>query len=255
MENPEYRSEKLDINSPWVEGKIHTLSKTIYEHREKNNSFWDYLLEKKPDTYFPLAHDLLEALQKNSKHHVLHIIRDITQNDLGYILLKNYNDRIIDDPIAHTSCLPNSIAPNVEASYRTLKSGLCATALRDTIRDLFEHHHEISHVLWHHAIDNKASGIVFQHNWFYGLRYHNDYVDLPNIASKSDTIMRILDKKTAMDDKIRHKEYFDLKQYLSTEDLRLSDIYPHSHQKIHERYKKAKQSKQAIHLDPYFQQW
>jgi len=99
MNIPYHHIEKIDGTSNQKETKIASLAQTLYGHREQNQEYGNYLLEKKPDSYHDIAHDLMIALTKDVEHHRLYIITDETKKELGYILLKNYADYIVDDQI------------------------------------------------------------------------------------------------------------------------------------------------------------
>ena len=92
--------EKIDANHSSKNEKIDSLSQTLYNHWQQHEEYGQYLLEKKPDHHHDIAQDLVIALEKNKDHHKLYIITDEVQEEIGYILLKNYTDHIIDDPIA-----------------------------------------------------------------------------------------------------------------------------------------------------------
>jgi RimJ/RimL family protein N-acetyltransferase len=71
----------------------------------------------------------------------------------------------------------------------------------------------------HHAVANKSSGAVFHANGFSVVRYHKDYVYLPNIDERSDTILWKLDKEQYIQDHINRNG--DLKRYLRNNGLRV----------------------------------
>ena len=91
--------ETLNTKDVHIEEKITSLAKTLYSYWEKNEQYGHYLLEKKPESFHGVAQDLLHALEKDPQHHRIYIMRNETQQEIGYILLKNYSDYIMDDPI------------------------------------------------------------------------------------------------------------------------------------------------------------
>jgi len=99
MNIPYHHIQKIDGTSNQKEAKIASLAQTLYNHREQNQEYGNYLLEEKPDSYHDIAQDLMIALTKDVEHHRLYIITDETKKEVGYILLKNYAEYIIDDPI------------------------------------------------------------------------------------------------------------------------------------------------------------
>lgn len=231
MNTPDIHLDPLTIDSPWATDRIDILTQKIYQRREQDLHFGHYLLEPKPPTHHQLTHDLVAALEDQPLHHALYIIHSDTQQNVWYILLKHYSDVIVDDPVHHSSSLDNSSCPNVEASYRTLTPGMCAKSLRAALHDYWQKHPDIQSVLWHHAIDNTASGMVFHHNGFAWLRYHHQYVHLPNIPQQSDTIMRILNKEDYFHNISRYPEYHLLK-----EAMKRRWIHPYTNN--HPSYKK-----------------
>lgn len=226
----------MTINSLGIHKEIDNLAKTIDTYWNNDEIFGYYLLEKKPDTYHSIAWDLLVALEKNPEHHKIYIIRDQVNKDLWYILLKNYSEKILDDPVLNTSYLPQSFCPNVEVSYRTLQKWICARILRSVIEDYWQKNEDIKCLLWHHAIDNKASGLVFAHNGFSWLRYHKKYVYMPNIDQRTDTIMRILERETFTNDIKNYQEYQTLKTAIKSDPIRIYSPPHDSHQKINDWY-------------------
>lgn len=244
--NKQLNLDPMTINSPEIYQEIDHLAKTIDTYRNNDETFGYYLLEQKPDTYKTIAWDLLAALEKNPDYHKIYIIRDQTKKDLWYILLKNYSETIIDDPILNTSYVPQSFSPNVEVSYRTLEKWVCAKALRQVLEDYWRKNPDIKCMLWHHATDNKASWMVFAHNWFSWLRYHDNYVYLPNIQQQSDTIMWILEKEKFDEDIQTYQEYQQLKQKIKSESIRVYPNHHDSHCKIKDWYAHSKTSVENI---------
>jgi hypothetical protein len=219
MNTPYHNIEKIDGLNIQKDAKIVSLAQTLYNHREQNQEYGNYLLEKKPDSYHDIAHDLIVALTKN-EHHSLYIMTDQTKKELGYILLKNYADYIIDDPIAWHS-ISSEITPNLEASYRTIKRWTCTPAIRHVLNDVLVGWGDIHAIMWHHAVANKSSGAVFHANGFSVVKYHKDYVYLPNIDERSDTILWKLDKEQYIQDSIHYNG--DLKKYLRKGGLRINE--------------------------------
>ncbi|MEF2174843.1 MAG: hypothetical protein V3575_00100 [Candidatus Absconditabacteria bacterium] len=213
--------ENVGLNQ---EGRIIDLAKSLHHHRIQNPCYGNYLLEEYPDTFMPIAQDLICTLEKDPHNHRLYMICKGTQKDLGYILMKNYSEKIIDDPVTGNSNVDGTI-PNLEASYRTTQSGLCSDALRHVIMDLFTspNHSHIKVILGHHAKDNIASGMVFHGNGFAGLRYHQDYVNLPNLngGEMTDTIMWRLDMDTFHSDISKYACHLSLKKYLKNNPVRI----------------------------------
>jgi hypothetical protein len=158
------------------------------------------------------------ALTKNIEHHRLYIMTDETKKEIWYILLKNYADYIIDDPISWHST-SSKITPNLEASYRTIKKWTCTPAIRHVLMDILVAWDGIQAIMGHHAVANKSSGAVFHANGFSVVRYHKDYVYLPNIDERSDTILWKLDKEQYIQDHINRNG--DLKRYLRNNGLRV----------------------------------
>ena len=158
------------------------------------------------------------ALTKNELHR-LYIMTDETKKEIWYILLKNYADYIIDDPITWHR-ISSQITPNVEASYRTIKKWTCTPAIRHVLMDTLVVWDAIQAIMWHHAVANKSSGAVFHANGFSVLKYHKDYVYLPNIDERSDTILWKLDKEQYIQDNIHYNS--NLKKYLRKNVLRIS---------------------------------
>jgi len=218
MNIPYHHIEKIDGTNNQKETKIVSLAQTLYNHREQNQEYGNYLLEKKPDSYHDIAHDIMIALTKNIEHHRLYIMTDEIKKELGYILLKNYADYIIDDPIAWNT-VSSQIMPNVEASYRTIKKWTCTPAIRHVLMDTLVVWDTIQAIMWHHAVANKSSGAVFHANGFSVVKYHKDYVYLPNIDERSDTILWKLDKEQYIQDHINRNG--DLKRYLRNNRLRM----------------------------------
>ena len=91
--------EKINAYNTNKNEKIDFLSKTLFAHWQQHAEYGHYLLEKKPDHYHDIAQDLIMSLEKNKDHHKLYIITNEIQQEIGYILLKNYADYLIDDPI------------------------------------------------------------------------------------------------------------------------------------------------------------
>ena len=91
--------EKIDCNDTHTEEKIASLSNILYKYWQSHEEYGHYLLEKKPESSYGVAQDLLSALEKDTQHHRLYIMRDEIQQEIGYILLKNYSDYIMDDPV------------------------------------------------------------------------------------------------------------------------------------------------------------
>jgi len=226
----------LTINSTRIVEEIDHLARTIDTYRNNDATFGYYLLEKKPDNYKTITSDLLTILEMNPQNHKIYLIRNQINEYLWYILFKNYADRIIDDPVSDGSYLPQAFAPNVEASYRSLEKWICTRALREAIEDYWYNNKNIKCILWHHAIDNKASGLVFANNGFSWLRYHKQYVYMPNTWKQTDTIMWILWKETFYDDVKKYQEYQQLKQAIKTDHIRIYPHYHNSHKEIHEWY-------------------
>ena len=231
MNTSDIHLDPITIDSPWATDRIDILTQKIYQHRQQDPHFGHYLLEPKPLMHHQLTHDLVTALEDQPLYHALYIIHSDTQQNLWYILLKHYSDIIVDDPVHHSSSLDNGSCPNVEASYRTLTPGMCARSLRAALYDYLQKHPNIQSILWHHAVDNKASGMVFHHNGFAWLRYHDQYVHLPNIPQQSDTIMRILNKEDFHHNIVTYPEYQLLKEAMKRR-------WVPSYQNNHPSYKK-----------------
>jgi hypothetical protein len=228
--------ETLSISNLWVDHKIESLCKKIYHNWKNDATFGYYLLEPQPESYWNLANELLLALQKDPLHHVLYLIHGEKEKDLGYILLKNYSPLLCDDPVFDTSYLPQTPFSNVEVSYRSLYSWVCARSLYEVLSDYIDTHPDIQWFLGHHAVANKASGLIFHHNGFAWLRYHHNYVYLPNIDSWSDTIMRFLHKDQYLQDSAQVQKYVSLKKMLKSQSLRLHSLSHSSHSFIVDRY-------------------
>ena len=81
MNIPYHHIEKIDGTNNQKETKIVSLAQTLYNHREQNQEYGNYLLEKKPDSYHDIAHDLMIALTKN-EHHRLYIMTDETKKEI-----------------------------------------------------------------------------------------------------------------------------------------------------------------------------
>ncbi len=220
MNIPYHHIEKIDGANNQKEAKIASLAQALYNHREQNQEYGSYLLEKKPDSYHDIAHDIMIALTKNIEHHRLFIMTDEMKKELGYILLKNYADYIIDDPIAWHS-ISSIIRPNLEASYRTIKKWTCTPAIRHVLMDTLVVWDGIQSIMWHHAVANKSSGAVFHANGFSVVKYHKDYVYLPNIDERSDTILWKLDKEQYLQDNIRYNG--NLKNHVRDSGLRIDE--------------------------------
>lgn len=200
--------------------KIGSLSRILYTYRDQHEEYGHYLLEKKPGSHYDVAQDLLVSLDKNLEHHRLYIIKDEINKEVWYILLKNYSDYIIDDPISWHK-MSSQIIPNLEASYRTIRKWTCTPSIKHALYDVLHNGNTIQSIMWHHAVANKSSGCVFHSNGFSVVKYHPDYVYLPNIDQYSDTILRKLDRKTYIQDLLNHHE--DLKQYLRAQEIRTCD--------------------------------
>ena len=210
--------ETLNTKDVHIEEKITSLAKTLYSYWEKNEQYGHYLLEKKPESFHGVAQDLLHALEKDPQHHRIYIMRNETQQEIGYILLKNYSDYIMDDPIWWHKLSPHRI-PNVEASYRSIEKGRCTWALHHVLSDVLDSQPDIQSIIGHHAVPNKSSGCIFHSNGFSVLAYHKKYVYLPNIQEHSDTILWNLERSTYLQDLLLHNG--DTKEYMRRNDLRI----------------------------------
>lgn len=91
-------NKNLYVENVWLEQewRIIDLAKSLHNHRTQNSWYWNYLLEQYPDTFLPIAQDLICTLEKDPHNHRLYMICRWAQKDLWYILLKNYSEQIIE---------------------------------------------------------------------------------------------------------------------------------------------------------------
>lgn len=217
---------KINIEAVWIqdETRIVDLAKSIHTYRSANPEYWEYLLEPYPSDYLPIVQDLIVSLEKDKTHHRMYMICVWAQKDLWYILMKNYADKVVDDPVWAKTSLPE-YCPTIETSYRTMRHWVCWTALRMVLVDLLNSssHKHIKTVLWHHAAENIASWMVFHWNWYAWLRYHEKYVTLPNLrwGEVADTIMWRLDANIFHQDCKVYPDHAWLKSCLKTLPIRI----------------------------------